>query len=476
VSNLLENFRIADFLDILVISVLLYYLLTWIRRRASRSVVVAIISVVALYTLARLSNMYLTSSIFSAGITAALVALVLIFQEDIRMSVEQIASWGTLRSKHSIVASSRTIDCLIESFTNMARDKIGALVVIKGRDSLDRHLSGGVSVNGRISTPLLYSIFHPATPSHDGAVIIEGDRIDKYGVRLPLSHDVAQVGNAGTRHTAALGLAERSDALLLVASEERGCISIAEQGKLERIGPEMLRVRLENYYRKVFPEPTKRRGNKWLTHNAGFKAASFMLAMLLWFIFAYRVETVNRTFTVPVEYRNIPSNWAAESPRPTQVSVSLSGLERAFNFDPSTLAASIDMSDVREGARTVTLKARNLNAPSGTAVVQITPNTVTVSARQHAPQMIPVVVKTTGILPGGMHLHEIRPQPAEISVLVPNRQRPKMTSISTEPLDLSRITGDCSVRLLLVVPENVRIVNGETAVKAVVSLRKKTKN
>ncbi len=134
--------------------------------------------------------------LFKAGLTAALVALVLIFQEDLRMAIEQISSWSIYNSKHSLVASTKTIDSLVESVANLARDRIGALIVIKGRDSLDRHLSGGISLNGRLSMPLLYSIFHPSTPSHDGAVIVEADRIEHLVYVWPLSHNSAEVGNA----------------------------------------------------------------------------------------------------------------------------------------------------------------------------------------------------------------------------------------------------------------------------------------
>jgi diadenylate cyclase len=304
--NVFAYFRLADLFDIVIISVILYFILTWIKQRASRSAVIALISVVLLYTCARVFSMYLTSMLFQAGLTAALVALVLIFQNDLRMAIEHLSSWGSYRSKHSLVASSKTIDSLVEASVNLARDRIGALVVIKGRDSLDRHLSGGIALSGRLSVPLLYSIFHPSTPSHDGAVIIEADRIEYFGVRLPLSHNSLEVGSAGTRHTAGLGMSERSDALVIIVSEERGIINIAENGRLDQVAPDKFRTRLEHFYRTIFPDPVKNKRHTWITGNLPLKLASLGFAGLFWMMLAFKIDTINRTFTIPVECRNIP--------------------------------------------------------------------------------------------------------------------------------------------------------------------------
>jgi len=197
-------------------------------------------------------NMYLTSQLFHAGLTAVLMALVLVFHEDIRMAIERISSWNTLHLRHLGIMSSQTIDTLVGSVSRLAKDKIGALIVIKGRDSLERHLNGGTTLNGTLSISLLYSLFHPQTPSHDGAAVIEGERIDSFGVRLPLSRNIHEVGDAGTRHTAALGLAERSDSFIIVVSEERGTISVAEQGKLIQVPSDVLHQRLLQFNRLHF--------------------------------------------------------------------------------------------------------------------------------------------------------------------------------------------------------------------------------
>jgi uncharacterized protein (TIGR00159 family) len=474
-KNAFLYFRFADLFDITVISVILYFVLTWIKRRASRSAIIALISVVVLYSCAHLFSMYLTSMLFKAGLTAALVALVLIFQEDLRMAIEQISSWSVYNSKHALVASTKTIGSLVESAANLARDRIGALIVIKGRDSLDRHLSGGISLNGRLSMPLLYSIFHPATPSHDGAVIVEADRIEYFGVRLPLSHNSAEVGNAGTRHTAALGLSERSDALVIVVSEERGVISIAEDGHLNQVSSQTLQERLSEFYRKIFPEPKVTKRHTWVTNNMPMKLASVGFAMLFWMVLAFKVEIVTRAFTVPVECRNLSKYLLIENQYPTEVQISVSGIERAFNFDPASLVVSLDMANVTDGEQSVRIEKEHINLPQGIKIQKISPHTITFVSQHFTPFDVPVKCRLVGEIKEGYKLIDTKVQPSSVKLLVPSdNKKSHITEIFTEPVKLNQLSDNTtSARLKLVVPSGVRLLNeNDNDVRAVVTVGK----
>lgn len=469
-------FRFADLFDITVIAVILYFVLTWIKKRASRSAIIALVSVVVLYSCAHLFSMYLTSMLFKAGLTAALVALVLVFQEDLRMAIEQISSWSIYNSKHALVASTKTIDSLVESAANLARDRIGALIVIKGRDSLDRHLSGGISLNGRLSMPLLYSIFHPATPSHDGAVIVEADRIEHFGVRLPLSHNSAEVGNTGTRHTAALGLSERSDAMIIVVSEERGVISIAEDGHLNLVSSQALQERLSGFYRKIFPEPRVTKKHTWITNNMPMKLASTGFAIFFWMVLAFKVELVNRTFTVPVECRNLPKYLLIENQNPTSVQISVSGIERAFNFDPKTLVVSLDMKTITNGEQSLKIEKDHINLPRGIKIEKISPHKITFVSQHFTPLDVPVKCRTVGEIKDGYQLADIKLQPSTIKLLVPSgHKKSRVSEIYTEPFKLNQLSDHTtSTRLKLVLPSGTQFLNGEedSNVKAVISICK----
>jgi len=472
--QIITDFRFADLIDIFVVSIFLYFVLLWLRRKASRSVVIGVITVITLYALARLLNMYMTSQVFQSGLTAALVGLVIIFQDDIRMAVERISTIGSFHSKQDLVASNKTVDMLVEALCNLARDRIGALVAIKGRESIDRHLSGGISVNGRISVPLLYSIFHPKTPSHDGAVIIEGERIEKFAVRLPLSHNLAEVGEVGTRHTAALGLSERSDALVLVVSEERGTISIAANGKLEKVNKEKLRSNIDNFYARIFPSPSDQVKVSRLTQNATIKVISFLSALTLWLTFAYRVDMVSRTFTIPVEYRNTPANCVIEDPKPTEIRVSLSGPERSFNFDMQGIVASFDVAHVKDGFQSLPITESNLNTPSGLIVNQISPKSFTFRASKIEEIELPVKIKTIGKLQNTLDLMEIKSQPQTIRVQIPGSHRGMYTELTTEPIDLEKLQESTNIRVRVIPPAGIQLsdaIQGFVKVNVTISKR-----
>lgn len=455
-KQLVLNFRFADFLDVFIVTVFIYFLFSWLQKRASRSIVIGIGSVLTLYISARFLNMYMTSKVFETGLTAALVTLVIIFQDDIRMVLERLASFGNYRHKNRLLTSSRSVDALFEAVKNLARDKIGALIVLKGRESLDRHLNGGITVDGKISTGLLYSIFHPQTPSHDGAVIIEGERINQFGVHLPLSHNTLKIGSAGTRHTAALGLAERSDALVIAVSEERGTISIAQNGKLQKVNNEQFKSLIQEFYNTIIPDKKRLKRNGWLIRNPGTKCLSVITAVMLWFLFANQIEIVNRTITIPVEYRNVPSGWTIENPTPAEIKVSLSGPERAFNFDISELKASLEITSPKNGFQATPITEKNLNIPSGLSVNSISPSDFTFKASKMVKIRIPVKVTAKGVLAKSVEIEEIKAQPSSIQLLVHSDRKNHIKEICTEPLKLENIHQNSTEKLKLKLPSGAQ--------------------
>ncbi len=232
--TMLQHFRIQDILDIAIISVMISALLIWFKDRASRFVFLGITLLGVIYLLARFFQLYLTTVVLQAFFAILLFVLVVIFQEDLRRFFERLALLGRFRKKFFTVAAfNESAEIIAQTAADLARKKVGALIVLQGEDPLDRHLTGGNNLDGLLSQPLLESIFDPHSIGHDGAVLVDGNRVMRFGCHLPLSANAAQHGNLGLRHTAALGLSERSDAICIVVSEERGSISLA---KGERIG------------------------------------------------------------------------------------------------------------------------------------------------------------------------------------------------------------------------------------------------
>ncbi len=384
IDQLFASMRAADLLDIGVIAVLLHFALKWFRRRASRALAVSAGALTLLYLAADRLEMILTSMLFQFGFTAALFALIVVFQSDIRRSFERLSSWTLSPKSPPPIGGTSEVDALSESIAVLAESRIGALLVFEGYEPIDRHLQGGVRVDARVSLPLLHSIFHPASPGHDGAVVFEGARIDKLGVHLPLSKNLLEIGDGGTRHAAALGLSERSDALVVVVSEERGTISIAEHGRLARIEPAELKPLLERRHWRRRPTP-QQGSSPWAPREIAWKGIALVLAIGLWVNVADQDEIAQRTYVVPVEYRNIAKEYAIQEGAGL-AAITLSGSKRAFSqLDVRVLVVSADVGAVVPGKTRYVTTTGPTDLPPGLTVTQIDPRQVPVTLVRSSP-------------------------------------------------------------------------------------------
>lgn len=465
-QELSRNFRIADLFDILIISLCVYSAIIWFRRTTSRSVVIGILLLTLVYFLARTFGLYLTSLLFQTFFAVLLVALVVVFQEEIRRAFERIAIWGTFRDRRRF-ATLPGIDTLLEGVSTMASNRIGALIVIKGREPLDRHVEGGIPLYGRVSKPLLYSIFDPHSPGHDGAVLIEGDRISKFGAHLPLSKNSFEIGMLGTRHAAGLGMSECSDAFVIIISEERGVISIAENGRIKPVQSIAdLKSRLEQFYADRFRPEVATGWSGAFRQNGRMKVLSLVLASAAWFLMAHRAETIQRTFAVPIEQRNLPPGWDLEDPKPAMAKVTLTGSSRAFDLlNPSGLIISLDLSRIREGGQQVVLTEESMRRPPNLQVYRIEPSIIILTAYPMTAASLPVEVRTQGSLPPGLELVRVKVIPETVRVQLRKREPPAAESVSTEAIDLSEITQNTLLRAQLILPQDVRLMEQSPEVR-----------
>lgn len=386
------NFSVADLFDAALISVFIYSLLLWFRRTASRRIVIGICLMAGIYFLARLFDLYLTQLLFRTIFTVLLVAGVVVFQEDLRRAFERIAIWGTFRERRRYVGL-QAADTLIEAASSLASNRTGALIVIRGKEPLDRQVEGGILVQGRISKPLLYSIFDPHSAGHDGAVLIDADRLARFGAHLPLSKNGVQVGTLGTRHAAGLGMSERSDAFVIVVSEETGEIRVAQDGALALMSSVAeLKGRLERFYQEKFPRPAEPDWKRFLREEAGLKVLSLLLAGLTWFLFSYRSENVQRTFAVPIEYRNLPEGWMLEGVKIPEAMVTLTGSQREFTLlNPAGLVVSLNLGGVEEGTQRFNISEGDLKHSSNLKVYRIDPNLITLEVHREGSESPPEI-------------------------------------------------------------------------------------
>ena len=401
----LKEIGISEFLDILFMSVLIYSVLVWFKRTKATFVLTGIIIIGLVYLLARMFNLVLTTFVLQAFFAVILVAIIVIFQDELRQLfgrvpeklrqffediphklrrfVERLPIWGMnndLENQKSTSSIHREIEILARTLIDLSREKTGALVVIPGKDIIIRYLNGGVDLNGEISEPLLKSLFDKHSIGHDGAVILEKGCISKFSCHLPLSKNFAKLGNLGTRHAAALGLSELADALCLVVSEERGTIAVARNGEIRQIGPEQLILVLENFYEEMSPYGLTKPWYSILTKNYREKAIAFLITISLWFIFVYGSRQVYRSFVIPVDSTAILSQHQITDIEPKELKVTFSGEHRAFyllNENEIRLSLKIPNS-VEDGMKTIIISESNLSYPKDIKLESIEPHIIKV--------------------------------------------------------------------------------------------------
>lgn len=275
-------------LDILIVALFIYGLMALLTRSRYTFVFNGLFILGLIYITAYFLELQLTLTFFKYFFGFLVLGLVVVFQEEIRRFFEVISFWSRWRlsrnKRAELRAVTEVVEALVSVVMRLAEQKIGMLVVLRGREPLLRHLSGGFDLNGELSEPLLQSIFDPSSPGHDGAVVIEGNKVIKFGVHLPLSQDFDQIKQYGTRHSAALGLAEKSDALIVVVSEERGKISLARDGALKTMkNEEDLQKDIKNFLSEKFQLGEDR--FKFLKANWEYKGLALVTSGILWFIF-----------------------------------------------------------------------------------------------------------------------------------------------------------------------------------------------
>lgn len=219
-------------IDISIVAVMIYYLFSMLKGSRSISVLLGLIIISIFFIISKALNLVTVGWILDRFFTVLLVAIPIIFQQELRMALERLGNthfW----SGEKKVALDAFISELVESCEFLAEKKSGALIVFQDAIPLKEYIENGVKMEADLSKGLLISIFHGKGPLHDGAVIIANEKIAAAACILPTSFDVKDK-NMGTRHKAAIGLTDHTDASVIVISEERGSISFAKNGRLEK--------------------------------------------------------------------------------------------------------------------------------------------------------------------------------------------------------------------------------------------------
>jgi len=254
------SIRLLDVLDILIVAVLLYQLYKLVRGTVAVNIFLGILLLYILWAVVRALNMQLLDSILGQFIGIGVLALIVVFQQEVRRFLLLIGTTSFINSRGSLLRwftfgkglrnrKSLNISAIVSACLSMAQTSTGAIIVISRETSLQFYANTGDEIDAAVSTMILESIFYKNSPLHDGAVIITGNRIVAARCVLPVTDDDNFPAHLGMRHRAAVGLSESSDAVVIVVSEQSGGISVTHEGELEYdISPKKLRDILEETF------------------------------------------------------------------------------------------------------------------------------------------------------------------------------------------------------------------------------------
>ena len=246
---------IISILDIVLVAILIYQFLVLVRGTRAAPMLVGVATLGLAFYFARLGDLRTLNWLLSTLLPFVVFALIVVFQSEIRHALANLGSRISLMRSSSSVAD--VYDDIVLAANLFSQNQTGALIVIEREIGLRTYIESGVSLDARLSYDLLATIFRPSAPLHDGAVIVQRDRIAAAACFLPLSMNPVLSTQLGTRHRAAIGITEETDAVAVIISEETGTISMAVAGSIEReLTVERLRERLSHLLRRYAPAPS----------------------------------------------------------------------------------------------------------------------------------------------------------------------------------------------------------------------------
>jgi uncharacterized protein (TIGR00159 family) len=389
-TSLTRDLRWQDALDIALLTLLFSSAYRWLRRTVALQEALGVVTVLLASWIANHLGLILTSYLLSAVGAVATLAIVVVFQNEIRKGLARISPLRWLARGRGPAAPPDMRATIAEAAFAIADRRKGALIVIARRDSIFEHATAGTDVDARLSPSVLEAIFTSASPLHDGAVVVSENRLVRAGVVLPLSTDSADPV-LGTRHRAAMGLAHVTDALVVCVSEERGTVCLAHGEQLDPVGNEAeLRAALRRHGAGgggrargvVGPAPG------WRLRLAGLvpPVAIFALVVVAWSTLALdRSHAVARV--VPLQIRGVSDAMTFDPARYTSVALDLRGSRREIErLAPDAVEAYVDLAGTTTpGVRSYRVVS---HAPAGIEVASTTPPFVQLQIRARAPAAV----------------------------------------------------------------------------------------
>lgn len=407
-------------LDILLFAIGLFFLYRTLISLGTWKIVFGILIAALFFIVSSLMGLKGIEWIYRNVSHVAVLSLVVLFQPELRKIFERTAS---LRRTKDRTRSMRFSGILAESLWQMAEKGIGALIVIPGQEPIKEWIKGGFPLNGEPSKPLILSIFDPNSPGHDGALILEGGLFTAFGVRLPVSQSGRLQDDYGTRHQSAMGLCEKSDALVAVVSEERRQVSLFKEGQMQAMPSqaEMIRKIADHCRDTGFFDRLKHRAGP--AKHLWFEiSASILVAGALWFsIIAGQGEMLEKVISVPVEYTATSEDLVMTGKKAKEVRLHLAGSKSDLDaISPGATSVKINLENAGVGEQTVIISKDNIRLPRGVRLLDVDPGSLSVTIERLVKVFLPVKPQVVGALPKHLTLKSVIVNPEMIEVFIPS--------------------------------------------------------
>jgi diadenylate cyclase len=484
----LANITWTQVIDLALVTFVFYVLLSLLRRTRATVLLRGTLFVVAFFFIVTVFLPLPTFDyLIQLALIVTLIALPIIFQPELRSLLEELGrTVGSFTLQG--VTGENTLTTLVRAVDNLSTNKVGGLIVLEGEDDLDHIRETGVSLGARVTSELLHTIFYDGTPLHDGAMVIRGDRVIAAGCVLPVTNRQLYAGSRrlGTRHRAAVGLTETSDALAIVVSEETGEVSIARQGRLEsEIDKTALREQLHQFYRPQerpgqqdfsFGRLWERIRNWWQAStvpesgrtisNPATLLLALLLALATWMFVVQQTNPIveQRIENIPIQVDGPDDSLYLMTELPPSVTVIAKASDRVLpSLSLSSFRAAVDLSQLEPGLHRLEVNVDTEAQP--VQIVNIDPAEVDVQLVEVITRTVPVRVATLGeeIMSPALEMSGL-PQaaPAEVQV---TGAAPLVSRVDHVRADIS--VGDAAgvlqrVRPVIPVDENENRISGLT--------------
>jgi len=369
-----------DLVDIIFLTLVAYQLYEWFRETRALRVLIGLAALGGIYSVAKLWGLFLTTWVFQILWQVLLILLLILFQSEIRQVLEKVSPLRYLRSRRRVLRGSFTKD-LTRVLFELAAEKTGALIVLTRDDNPTETIHAGQKIMALPDPMLIKSIFNHHAPSHDGAVIISQQLLTHMGCILPLSEKEDLPERYGTRHRAALGLSELTDAVCLVVSEERSEVASVVGGKITIWPqPEPLQEKLTEWLGgpEIHIPAIQRVFEDFFIKNWKRKLAAFALVATAWLFVAGQQE-VQITLSAPLHFENVPALMRAGQGAGTAVELKLAGRQNELKaLDSKAVRVHVNLEGFAAGKHKIMLSGKNVDLPAGVKVLQIIPQNVEV--------------------------------------------------------------------------------------------------